>query len=246
MATAAKTTTDHDVIRRWVEARGGAPAHVKGTGRRRNDPGVLRIDYEGFSGAETLEEIGWDTWFDAFDRKHLAFLYQPRGQSRFSKLIERETETAESRTTRTGSSTKAKSAGSRKGTAALATVDHDVIRQWVEARGGCPAHVKATGRRRNDPGILRIDYPEFSGQKTLEEMEWDDWFQAFDRHHLAFLYQPKEESRFSKLVDRDTVEGKLESPRGRSSTKASAAPTRKPTSRAASRRGSLSSRGSRA
>lgn len=212
MATAAKATTDHDVIRRWVEARGGYPAHVKGTGRRRNDPGILRIDYEGFSGQETLEEIEWDVWFDAFDRHHLAFLYQPRGQSRFSKLVERdtvETEPKEPRA-RATSRTSSSSARGHKGTAAVATLDHDVIREWVEARGGCPAHVKATGRRRNDPGILRIDYPGFSGGQTLEEMDWDEWFQAFDRHHLAFLYQPKGESRFSKLVDRDTVEGQLQ------------------------------------
>ncbi len=67
----------------------------------------------------------------------------------------------------------------------MATVDHDESRRWVEARGGCPAHVKATGRKRNDPGILRIDYLTYSGQDTLEEMDWEDWFLAFDRHHLA-------------------------------------------------------------
>lgn len=276
MATAAKATTDHDVIRQWVEARGGCPAHVKGTGRRRNDPGILRIDYSGFSGEDTLEEIGWDTWFDAFDRNRLAFLYQPRGRSRFSKLVERDTIEAKPEKSRTRSSTKASASTSRrssssgskqtsakaspsrskessrasrsssagenrreKGGAALATVDHDEIRRWVEARGGSPAHVKATGRKRNDPGILRIDYPGFSGEATLEEMDWDDWFQAFDQHHLAFLYQPKGQSRFSKLVDRDSVESKLRSSGTRRTTKASAS-SRKPTSRAASRSGATS------
>jgi len=50
----AKTTTDHREIQKWVEARGGIPAHVKRTGRGRGDLGVLRIDYPGFSGEESL------------------------------------------------------------------------------------------------------------------------------------------------------------------------------------------------
>ncbi|MBV8517716.1 MAG: hypothetical protein JO197_09995 [Acidobacteria bacterium] len=83
------TTTNHDEIRQWVEARGGFPAHVKRTGSRKGDPGVLRIDYPGFSGTDTLERIDWDTWFEWFDRDRLAFLYQDKRNSRFSKLISR-------------------------------------------------------------------------------------------------------------------------------------------------------------
>ncbi len=90
--------------------------------------------------------------------------------------------------------------------AAKVTIDHDEIRRWVEARGGCPARVKRTARG-NGSGILRIDYTGFSGVDSLEPMSWDDWFQAFDKNELAFLYQDgvgsrKGTSRFSKLVDR--------------------------------------------
>jgi hemerythrin superfamily protein len=84
----ASSTTDHEVIRRWVEARGGCPAHVKGSGTRR-EPGILRIDYPGFSGSSSLEKISWKTFFDAFDANDLAFLYQDRKGSRFSKLVRR-------------------------------------------------------------------------------------------------------------------------------------------------------------
>ncbi len=84
----AKATTDHDEIRRWVEERGGFPAHVKRTGDESN-PGVLRIDFPGYSGADTLERISWDEWFDWFDRDKLAFLYQSVKNSRFSKLVRR-------------------------------------------------------------------------------------------------------------------------------------------------------------
>ena len=84
----AKVTVDHDEIRSWVEERGGHPACVKGTGGR-SDPGVLRIDYPGFSGEETLQEINWDEFFKGFEDNKLAFLYQPKGESRFSKLVAR-------------------------------------------------------------------------------------------------------------------------------------------------------------
>ena len=84
----AKRTIDHDEIRRWVESRGGYPAHVKRTARD-GDPGVLRIDFPGFSGEETLEPIDWDTWFRKFEERQLAFLYQDEPESRFNKLVHR-------------------------------------------------------------------------------------------------------------------------------------------------------------
>jgi hypothetical protein len=87
----SKTTTDHGEIRRWVEERGGRPARVKGTGSD-GDPGILRIDYPGRGDEESLEEISWEEWLEAFDENELAFLYQEEtdGQvSRFSKLISR-------------------------------------------------------------------------------------------------------------------------------------------------------------
>jgi hypothetical protein len=95
MATEAgesKTTTNHDEIRRWVESRGGHPARVKDT-ERKGSPGLLRIDYPGFSGGDSLEEISWDEFFTGFDENNLAFLYQEKTkdgkESRFSKLIDR-------------------------------------------------------------------------------------------------------------------------------------------------------------
>lgn len=85
----AKTTTNHNIIKKWVEQRGGCPARVKGTGATAGDPGLLRIDYPGFSGQDTLEEIEWEEFFDAFEDNQLAFLYQDEPNSRFSKLIAR-------------------------------------------------------------------------------------------------------------------------------------------------------------
>jgi len=90
--SSATRTTDHQAIVEWVEARGGKPAHVLGTGRNKDDPGLLRIDYPGFSGEGRLEAIDWDTWLDGFEANQLAFLYQDDPDSRFSKLVRRRPE----------------------------------------------------------------------------------------------------------------------------------------------------------
>ena len=89
--------------------------------------------------------------------------------------------------------------------AAKATINHDQIRKWVEAHGGHPAAVKETGGE-GDPGILRIDFPGYSGEGRLEEISWDEFFDKFDESNLAFLYQEGKDTRFNKLVKRDSVD----------------------------------------
>ena len=89
----AKSTTDHAKIRSWVEERGGRPAAVKGTGSG-DDPGILRIDFPGYTGEESLRPISWEEFFNKFEKERLAFLYQEETKegddSRFSKLTNRE------------------------------------------------------------------------------------------------------------------------------------------------------------
>lgn len=86
MASAA-TTTDHNEIRKWAEARDGHPARVKGRG----EGGILRIDFG--EAEENLEEISWDEFFTIFDDNDLAFLHQDKTadgkKSRFNKFVER-------------------------------------------------------------------------------------------------------------------------------------------------------------
>src|SRR5918997_5433251 len=94
MATSeSTTTTDHDAIRRWAEERDGQPARVKGTGDD-NDPGILRIDFPGGEGDDSLEHIEWDEWFEKFDENKLAAIVQERKSdgepSTFIKLVSRE------------------------------------------------------------------------------------------------------------------------------------------------------------
>ena len=85
------------------------------------------------------------------------------------------------------------------------TTDHDVIRKWVDARGGKPAKVRGTGDG-EDTGILRILFPGQGSDARLEEISWDKFFKNFEENKIAFLYQEKtlagEESRFFKFVGR--------------------------------------------
>jgi hypothetical protein len=89
----AKSTTDHDIIRKWAEERGGQPAHVK-TVAGKGEIGILRIDFPSPPDPDdakdaNLEPISWDAFFEKFDENELAFLYQE--DSNFNKLVKRET-----------------------------------------------------------------------------------------------------------------------------------------------------------
>jgi hypothetical protein len=88
---------------------------------------------------------------------------------------------------------------------AQTTTDHDVIRKWVEKRGGRPARVAKTGPgksggRKGSAGILRIDFAE--PEKALEQISWEEFFRTFEHEKLAFLYQDEDGSRFQKFVQR--------------------------------------------
>jgi len=89
------------------------------------------------------------------------------------------------------------------------TTDHDEIRRWAEERNGHPATVKRT-EKGGEPGILRIDFPGYSGEQSLEEISWDDFFKKFEESDLAFVYQDKtatgRQSRFGKFVSRERTE----------------------------------------
>ena len=90
----AQPVTDHQKIRQWAEARGAKPACVRGTGGKA-DTGMIRLDFPGYSGGDSLQEIGWDEWFKAFEANNLALLIQEETaggeKSNFNKLVSRET-----------------------------------------------------------------------------------------------------------------------------------------------------------
>jgi hypothetical protein len=86
--------------------------------------------------------------------------------------------------------------------------DHRHIREWAEARKAKPACVRGTGGK-NDTGMIRLDFPGFTGSETLQPISWDEWFRAFEENNLALLIQEEtadgQQSNFNKLVSRDTA-----------------------------------------
>jgi hypothetical protein len=86
----AQKTRNHETIQRWVEERNGHPATVKGT-EGKEDAGLLRIDFPGGAGKESLQQISWDDFFEKFDEEEIEFLYQDTTEngktSRFCKFV---------------------------------------------------------------------------------------------------------------------------------------------------------------
>jgi hypothetical protein len=68
-------TTDHEVIRRWAEARNATPATIEGT-EHDGRPGVLTFNFPGWREGGKLRQISWDEWFRSFDARRVNFIYQ--------------------------------------------------------------------------------------------------------------------------------------------------------------------------
>jgi hypothetical protein len=106
--------------------------------------------------------------------------------------------------------TKKSSGGSstRSQAASHTTTDHEKIRKWAEERRGKPSCVKGTGGKK-DVGLLRIDFPGYSGEGSLQQISWKEFFEKFDEQKLALLYQDQtksgENSNFNKLISRSTA-----------------------------------------
>lgn len=84
----SETTTDHKVIQKWAEQHGGKPAAVRST-HEKNDAGIIRIMFPDAPNShhDALVEIGWEEFFDEFEQKKLALLFDPK--SMFSKIVSR-------------------------------------------------------------------------------------------------------------------------------------------------------------
>jgi hypothetical protein len=120
MANLSKTTQEHEEIRRWAEERGAEPACVKGTGDE-GDIGMLRLDFPGYSGEESLQHITWDEFFQKFDERNLALLYQEETaggeRSNFNKLVSAQTAQGAKRAShrrRSGSASPVKKSAAKK------------------------------------------------------------------------------------------------------------------------------------
>jgi hypothetical protein len=117
------------------------------------------------------------------------------------------------------------------------TTDHNEIQRWAEDRGGKPVCIRRTGSE-NDAGVLRINFPGYSKDNSLQAISWEEFFVKFDQTGLAMVYQEKtaagEKSNFNKLVKRETAERKAQGGGSRSSTRTSADKPQATRTRAAS------------
>lgn len=68
----------------------------------------------------------------------------------------------------------------------LVTTNHEVIKQWAQARGGQPATVEDT-EHGDHLGVLRFDFGEPT--EGLRHVSWEEWFDTFDQRQLNFIYQ---------------------------------------------------------
>jgi hypothetical protein len=94
MGHESKTTTNHKVIRKWAEERGGSPATIANTQHKGEEAGLLRIDFPGGASNPPLEPITWEQFFEKFDEEKLAMVYQEEkadgSQSTFCKFLNRD------------------------------------------------------------------------------------------------------------------------------------------------------------
>ena len=93
----------------------------------------------------------------------------------------------------------------------LYTQDHDVIRQWAEARDGVPATVEGT-EHEDHLGVLRFDFGgDSEGSSRLRHVSWDEWFKTFDDRGLRFIYQEHRsdgsDSNFFRLENPNREDG---------------------------------------
>jgi hypothetical protein len=130
----AQRTRDHDEIRQWVERNNGRPAVVKGTG-------VLRIDFG--QPEESLDAVGWDRFFQIFDRSNVDFLYDPRGH--MVKFVE-ERHVASGNGRRKKSSTRGRKKTTRKKTSSRRK---SASRKKSAPRKKTPSRKKTGGRKKS-------------------------------------------------------------------------------------------------
>lgn len=73
----------------------------------------------------------------------------------------------------------------------LSTQDHAVILRWAASRQAEPATGEATKTGpatvdvRDGGAGIRFNFP---GRGLFRPITWEEWFENFDLHHLAFVY----------------------------------------------------------
>ncbi len=83
------------------------------------------------------------------------------------------------------------------------TTDHNIIREWIESRGGIPGRITAKQTPTEDEGVIDIRFPDSNSGKNIIPISWDEFFSKFDQSHLAFEYESERKSKFFKFIWRN-------------------------------------------
>lgn len=93
--------------------------------------------------------------------------------------------------------------------------NREAIRDWAAARMGAPAIIDSSPQGGTQP-VLRIVFDQAAYQDQdraerpqnaggVEFVEWDEWFDEFERQHLAFVVAkdvPGQREQFHEIVRR--------------------------------------------
>ena len=163
----AKTTQDHDEIRKWAEARGGKPAVVSAT-ESKDETGIIRLMFPKapHHNDGALEEISWDEWFEKFDDSGLELTYQEKTAdgkiSDFNKLTYPDPDSAE------GKKLLKKSAGKKSAKKAAAKGASDVKSaanapeepEETPAKAASKKSAPETAHKKSSPATPERNYPK--------------------------------------------------------------------------------------
>lgn len=72
--SAGEQTTDHALVRAWMEDHDAYPAHLDQS-EGEGDRGLLRVGFREGEADRDLKEIRYEEFFEEFEEKDLAFVY---------------------------------------------------------------------------------------------------------------------------------------------------------------------------
>ncbi len=155
----AKTTQDHDEIRKWAEARGGKPAVVSAT-EGKDETGIIRLMFPNAPNHndDALEEIGWDEWFEKFDESGLELTYQEKtadGQtSDFNKLTYPDVDSPK------GKALLKKSAGKKSAKSASAKTPAKSTAEAAAKKAPAKKSASKSASKKSSPATPARNYPK--------------------------------------------------------------------------------------
>ena len=87
----------------------------------------------------------------------------------------------------------------------IVTINPDIIREWVQERGGEPMKMRGTGSSGMDPSVLTVVFPGARENPSLEPLGWDEWLAELDDQQLAVVMRGEGAASTLKVIRKDRV-----------------------------------------